>query len=115
MSHILTRLFWQPLTQSVLTVAGAHGGDHDEKITLHGLRLQVAQGELLGICGEVRPTKFLASFLQHCALCFPALIRTSRASVGPTLDPNHPSCIFSGPIVDLFSPQLFPCVSNCCV
>ncbi|DBA68013.1 TPA: hypothetical protein ACH3X2_014044 [Trebouxia sp. C0005] len=30
---------------------GTHGDD--EKITLHGLKLEVAQGELLGICGEV--------------------------------------------------------------
>ena len=33
--------------------AHAEGGE-EEKVTLHGLRLQVAQGELLGICGEVR-------------------------------------------------------------
>ncbi|DBA75192.1 TPA: hypothetical protein ACH3X1_010497 [Trebouxia sp. C0004] len=32
-------------------IHGACGGD--DNITLHGLKLQVAQGELLGICGEV--------------------------------------------------------------
>ncbi len=59
MSHILTGGFLQPFISSVLVVAGACVGD--EKITLHGLKLQVAQGELLGICGEVRPAVFLAS------------------------------------------------------
>ena len=67
MCHVLNGVFLKPFSSPVLIVAGAPGGD--EKITLHGLKLQVAQGELLGICGEVRPAVFLASYLQHCALC----------------------------------------------
>ncbi len=59
MSHIPTGVFLQPFSSSVLVVAGTHGVD--EKITLHGLKLQVAERELLGICGEVRPAIFLAS------------------------------------------------------
>ena len=68
MSHVPTGVFLQPLTISVLTVAGTHGGD--EKITLHGLKLQVAQGELLGICGEVRHAIFLASFCDIVLYAF---------------------------------------------
>jgi hypothetical protein len=60
MCRVLITVLMQPFGSSVLVVgAGTHGGD--EKITLHGLKLQVAQGELLGICGEVRPAVFLAS------------------------------------------------------
>ena len=34
----------------VIMSAGSGG---EEKLTLHGLRLQVPKGQLLGICGEV--------------------------------------------------------------
>ncbi len=112
MSHVPTGVFLQPLTISVLNVAGTHGGD--EKITLHGLKLQVAQGELLGICGEVRHAIFLASFC-NIVLYASRFIRTSHASLDPISDPDHPSCILSGSIVGLFSPRLFPCVPNCCI
>ena len=44
--------------------AGAAVGE--ATVTLHGLQLQVARGELLGICGEVRSG--MPPFVVHCQL-----------------------------------------------
>lgn len=112
MSHIFTGTFLQPFSRSVLVGAGTHGDD--EKITLHGLKLEVAQGELLGICGEVRPAIFLASMCNF-VLYAVKVHQVLSCLFKPISDPDHPSCTSSGLIVGLFSTWVFLSVPNCCM
>ncbi len=53
----------------------------EEKVTLHGLRLQVAQGELLGICGEVSVVHFLCSKVHHPCATPPRLLFGAAHSI----------------------------------
>lgn len=66
--HILQSSFWNPLVWDSkqhnlcrFNAVGVAAGE--DTVTLHGLRLQVARGELLGICGEVRSSTL--SFVVH--------------------------------------------------
>ena len=92
---------------SASDAGAAMGGD---TLTLHGVQLQMAKGELLGICGEVRLAAFRsllpAQALTSKPLCITYLLHPSQQ----LLQPASSLCRF------LFSrfPPIFSLLSFLC-